>query len=145
MSLLRNRNDHDDGRLTAALPSSCRPRRPRREAVVTPAELRALAEAATDGPWQVRNDNPRGVYLWSARIETLADFGADPGATPDAMLAALAPDLALLCAEQHEALEDSGCIWARELLGECTSLMAEAGNGCARCNALAKLDELEAR
>ena len=109
---------------------------------MTPAELRALAEAATDGPWRVRNDNPRGVYLWSARIETLADFGADPGATPDAMLAALAPDLALLCAE-----------WADDLrfLSLADGANAPAGmptyeflRQTARA-ALAKLAELEAR
>ena len=145
MSLLRNRNDHDDGRLTAALPSSCRPRRPRREAVVTPAELKALAEAATPGPWRF---TPEDGLIRDAEDYHVVQVAGSPEHSQlkaSAYLIALAPDLALLCAEQHEALEDSGCIWARELLGECTSLMAEAGNGCARCNALAKLDELEAR
>ena len=138
MSLLRNRNDHDDGRLTAALPSSCRPRRPRREAVVTPAELKALAEAATPGPWRF---TPEDGLIRDAEDYHVVQVAGSPEHSQlkaSAYLIALAPDLALLCAEMAQIVEKTiyqtpgftgpGVWWAEESRA-----------------ALAKLDELEAR
>ena len=111
---------------------------------MTPDKLRALADEATPGPWM----NWQPPSPWVSRAETnapIAEMNSHETAQwyPDARLIALAPDLARLCAEQHEVLRriaegdrpsdsptwHSGKSWRIEL--------AKA--------ALAKLSELEAR
>jgi hypothetical protein len=114
---------------------------------VTPEDLRKLADEATPGPWMADgNDVTFGTQ-----------FGEDCGATlfhgailydavgqgpKDARLGALAPDLARLCAELGEALDDIAVMltesrtqrrWKSELLEHHARV------------ALAKLSELEAR
>ena len=98
---------------------------------MTPDELRALADAATPGPWQFWTDSVAdGVRIGSYTV----NFGAQ---TADARLIALAPDLARLCAELGEALTH---VLAEYDAGEVTD-----GSEAVAYDALAKLAELEAR
>ena len=76
---------------------------------MTPDELRSLAQEATPGPWQAKPLTPRSVGELVVRRED--DEGPWQGydgewTNPaDARLIALAPQLALLCAEMGEALD----------------------------------------
>ena len=106
------------------------------------AYLNKLADEATPGPWAVQ-----GLDVCSSVTgDRLLLYG--PHATPkDAELAALAPDLARLCAEQHEALANLTRRYA-ELVdsGDCGYWDAELEDELVQARAaLAKLSELEAR
>jgi len=110
---------------------------------VTPAELRALAEAATPGPWEWQTDS-RGVSFLVSKPTSI--IVADPALfnPQDEELVRLAPDLALLCAELGEAARPFG-EFAQELLnGHPTGRLAP-GVLQALLDVLAKLDELEGR
>jgi len=115
---------------------------------MTPDELRALADAATPGPWEWEYDE-HGDYgglcsdeLWvlttAMRHKGGDDFVShiDLLDIHDALLIALAPDLARLCAELGEVIQ-----YVRE--GNCGHISEEYVKH-ARA-ALAKLAELEAR
>jgi len=104
-------------------------------AVVTTAELLAVADAATDGPWGVINEDDDaytvGIYPLFDPEQCLA-----MDITPeDARLIALAPDLARLAAGMADALRlehsdyqgRAGCI---------------RGDSCDVCALLARLEAL---
>jgi hypothetical protein len=98
---------------------------------MTPDDLRRLAEAATPGPWlaDLQDDEPYwcAVVSSDARMLFYTQGGAVETERANARLAALAPDLALLCAE-------AGSIMRRNNV-----------NTRAEQKWLAKLSELEAR
>ena len=98
---------------------------------MTPDELRALADAATPGPWKWRwlgededpgwtdhgpwletvagqEKGPKRDRYWSPDAQILSSWGHDAWGLgvddADARLIALSPDLARLCVEQHEML-----------------------------------------
>jgi len=123
---------------------------------MTPDELRALADAATPGPWEYF----AGMPPWIEReVGVTGSVYAEGGHSPiawkptfaDARLIALAPDLARLCAELGETL---GEILRQADLFEMSRNDAEAGlldievvptMAETATAALAKLAELEAR
>jgi len=101
---------------------------------VTPDELRALADAATPGPWKWRwlgededpgwtdhgpwletvagqEKGPKRDRYWSPDAQILSSWGHDAWGLgvedADARLIALAPDLARLCAELAQIVEAS--------------------------------------
>ena len=73
---------------------------------MTPGELLALADAATPGPWKIDPESP--YYDEFSDIDLGQWWFSRPNIAAlhetDARLIALAPDLARLCAEQHEML-----------------------------------------
>ena len=132
---------------------------------MTPDELRALADAATSGPWEVdahddgldvRGPEHAAATIWIhlAGPMTMGDDAVPEvkaRALADARLVALAPDLARLCAELGETL---GEILRQADLFEMSRNDAEAGlldievvptMAETATAALAKLAELEAR
>lgn len=113
---------------------------------MTPQRLREMVDAATPGPWAWDTmPMARGGTCTRVRGNSRTVTTADP---PDADLIALAPDLARLCAEQHEALAAATChrtrdgrVYSREL-GRvvCANLTGECP-GCAAIAAFAALGE----
>jgi hypothetical protein len=95
--------------------------------VVSPEDLRKLADEATPGPWN--------VLMWRGNNAGYEETGD----SPEGLLIALAPDLARLCAEQHEALVELELCLRRRLISRDTALAQRAWDS------IAKLSELEAK
>jgi len=105
---------------------------------VTPDELHALADAATEN-WRVEPGQSQYLFVGGLhRFRTLMRSDAD------ARLAALAPDLARLCAEQDEAFRtilDLVTGWSRPMPDDDRADLI----GKVATAALTKLAELETR
>jgi hypothetical protein len=73
------------------------------------AALRALAEAATPGPWFANDDSPGAQYVWDQTGRLDARIRYQPA---DARLIALAPELALLAADMGDWIATLNLVYA---------------------------------